>query len=196
MAVSLVSTGIQFPDSTIQTTAASASSMVKIQTQTFSGASSVTFSSGITSTYKSYLLIFTNIYSTTASNASLSFDISADGGSTWLTNWASGWASLNTTNAPNFYNSWSASRNSAWMADQWSNSSSSTLSGQLLIANPTGTGSYKQVSGYFVMNSGSGEPSPSFATANNKNAVSSVINAFRVYGSGTITGTLSLYGIT
>lgn len=60
MAVSLVSTGVQFPDSSIQTTAASASSMTLISTTTSTSGSTVTFT-GMTSAYRSYMISVTNL---------------------------------------------------------------------------------------------------------------------------------------
>jgi len=59
MAVGLVSTGVQFPDSTIQTTAASASALVLVNSQSLSGASSYTITTGFSSTYDDYFFILT-----------------------------------------------------------------------------------------------------------------------------------------
>jgi hypothetical protein len=68
MAVSLVSTGVQFPDSTIQTTAATASSppglvLVSAVTPTVSSTIAFTFSSS----YDNYFLVLDNIVSATGS---------------------------------------------------------------------------------------------------------------------------------
>ena len=63
MAVSLISTGVQFPDSTIQTTAAGgAPGLVKISTATGNGTTTSVNVDGITSTYTTYLLVFEGIY--------------------------------------------------------------------------------------------------------------------------------------
>lgn len=68
MAVSLVSTGVQFPDSTIQTTAASASPMVLLTTTTASGATSYDlFTSSFSNTYTQYLMTYQINKTTTAS---------------------------------------------------------------------------------------------------------------------------------
>lgn len=65
MAVSLVSTGVQFPDSTIQTTAASASPMVLLTTTTASGATSYNlFTSSFSNTYTQYKILYTIIKTT------------------------------------------------------------------------------------------------------------------------------------
>ena len=61
MATSLVSTGVQFPDSSIQTTAAGASGLTFISSQTISSTvASMDFTSGISSTYDSYFVVFSN----------------------------------------------------------------------------------------------------------------------------------------
>lgn len=63
MAVSLVSTGVQFPDSTIQTTAATASAapgMVLLQAVTASASSTVDLTS-FSSTYDNYQIVATDI---------------------------------------------------------------------------------------------------------------------------------------
>lgn len=70
MAVSLVSTGVQFPDSTIQTTAAGASGLTLISTTTASGSpSQVNITSGFSSTYNDYLIIFENVRLTGVSSS-------------------------------------------------------------------------------------------------------------------------------
>lgn len=61
MATSLVSTGVQFPDSTIQTTAASPSSSSLLSTVTASGASTVDIA--VPNGYSNYQLVGYNIYS-------------------------------------------------------------------------------------------------------------------------------------
>jgi hypothetical protein len=69
MAVALVSTGVQFPDSTIQTTAASGGggSFVYISTTTVGGVSNnLDITSGIDSTYGTYKLIIEYLYCGTA----------------------------------------------------------------------------------------------------------------------------------
>lgn len=63
MAVSLVSTGIQFPDATIQTTAAAGGSgLVLLSSQTVSSETTyVTFSNVFSSTYDNYLVVFNSV---------------------------------------------------------------------------------------------------------------------------------------
>lgn len=62
MSVSLVSTGVQFPDSTIQTTAAGASGLTLISTTTSAGGSGTfDITTGFSSTYDDYIIIGENI---------------------------------------------------------------------------------------------------------------------------------------
>ena len=56
--------------------------MVLLSTQTASGSSSISFTSGIDSTYKEYMFIFNNIHPS-ASSADFSFNMSTDGGSNY-----------------------------------------------------------------------------------------------------------------
>ena len=55
--------------------------MVLLSTQTASASSSISFTSGITSTYKEYMFIFNNIHP--ASSGIFTFNMSTDGGSTY-----------------------------------------------------------------------------------------------------------------
>lgn len=60
MPTSLVSTGVQFPDSTVQTTAASASGLTLLQTVTGTSASTIDIT-GFSNTYKNYRILGINI---------------------------------------------------------------------------------------------------------------------------------------
>jgi len=74
MAVSLVSTGIQFPDASIQTTAASAgspSAMVYLSTVTItSNTANVDIENAFNSTYSTYVIIANNVNANASSNNS------------------------------------------------------------------------------------------------------------------------------
>jgi hypothetical protein len=87
MATSLVSTGVQFPDSTIQTTAATASApsatVFISSTIVASSTASVAFTGLSNSTYAYYVLEFTNLYFT--SNDSLLIQLSSDNGASYAT---------------------------------------------------------------------------------------------------------------
>lgn len=67
MAVTLVSTGIQFPDATIQTTAASASPITLVSSTTSTSGTYVIFT-GLTSAYRAYQFVFTNVKNSWPSN--------------------------------------------------------------------------------------------------------------------------------
>ena len=80
MAVSLVSTGIQFPDSTIQTTAATAGAapgMVLISSTNATASSTISALSAFSSTYDNYLIIGDGL--SPASNAILQMRVAVAG---------------------------------------------------------------------------------------------------------------------
>jgi hypothetical protein len=83
MAVSLVSTGIQFPDSTIQTTAATGSSpkWIFISNSAASGGTAVEIQ--LSSSYLVYKIFYTGFY--TNSNGALECQFSADSGASYYT---------------------------------------------------------------------------------------------------------------
>jgi hypothetical protein len=56
--------------------------MVLLSTQTASGDASISFTTGIDSTYKEYMFIFNNIHPAT-DRAKLNFNLSTDGGSSY-----------------------------------------------------------------------------------------------------------------
>ena len=60
----------------------SAGGLIALSTQTASSSASVSFTSGIDSTYSEYLFIFNNIHPAT-NNANLQFNMSIDGGSNY-----------------------------------------------------------------------------------------------------------------
>jgi hypothetical protein len=78
MAVSLVSTGVQFPDSTIQTTASGASGLNLVTTVTASGAANVQIENAMTA-YDRYVITFDGVKSS-ASPGSLYVRLKVGGG--------------------------------------------------------------------------------------------------------------------
>lgn len=66
MAVSLVSTGVQFPDSTIQTTAASGSSWVYLSSVTANNSATIDVENAFDSTYSTYVIIVSDFAATTS----------------------------------------------------------------------------------------------------------------------------------
>lgn len=77
MPTSLVSTGVQFPDSTIQTTAASASSFTFLNTTTVAANTQIVdITTPFTSSYKHFLIVGTNIIRTgPTSNSTVNLQI-------------------------------------------------------------------------------------------------------------------------
>ena len=87
MPTSLVSTGVQFPDSTIQTTAASASTVTLVSTATSTSGTTVSFT-GLSTTYKKYQVVYNgvrcNASASFATSARLGLRFSTDNGSSYL----------------------------------------------------------------------------------------------------------------
>ena len=201
MAVSLVSTGVQFPDSTIQTTAATAGAAagwVKIQGQQFSAVSTVDFTTGINSTYKSYMFVFTNVSSSTTSNANLNAQFSSNGGSTWtgVANfvWYVMIPDVN-NNAFTTYSQYQGNFSGGIrLVDSWFSDTVTSLSGTFLLSDPASTSRYKQGTGYFNARTPTGIASPIMSTG--YWSTTTAANAVRFTGSGTLTGNITLYGLT
>ena len=82
MAVSLVSTGVQFPDSTIQTTAASASPVTLVQSINFSGQSTFSFALDFATYPGGYELIWCNVAGSNNGAASV-IEYSTNNGSSY-----------------------------------------------------------------------------------------------------------------
>lgn len=87
MAVSLVSTGVQFPDSSIQTTAATAGSMTLISTATSTSGTTVSFT-GLTTTYKKYQIVYNGLRNSASASgatyARLGLRFSTNNGSSYI----------------------------------------------------------------------------------------------------------------
>lgn len=169
--------------------AASSGAMVLIQTQNPSGSSGITFTSGITSTYNNYVIIVSSY--TTSSSGNLLLQFSSNGGASYIN---TGYTS-------------SAMRwpNNATTVTTVVNSTTS------IILTEANTGFFN--GGTFNLwnvTSGTGYPSTSgFSTWSNGSAggtlldqtfgaylTQTAMNAFQLIpGSGTFTGTISLYGI-
>lgn len=82
MAVTLVSTGITFPDSTTQTTAAGASAATVVSSINFSGQTSFSFAFDFATYPGGYQIIWNNVQNSASGNGNL-VEYSANGGSTW-----------------------------------------------------------------------------------------------------------------
>lgn len=173
-------------------TAPSGGNLVLIQSQSPSGAATVSFTSGITATYNNYILLGTNISSSSGSTTIITLQISTNGGSSYI---SSGYYS---GNAQVPYNSTTAS-----------GTASNTTGNMLTYPGPTTTIFNSFVVYLFDLTAGSGYPmlsakgtASTTSTANYSmsmgayNTASTTVNAFQLaLDVGNVTGTFTLLGI-
>jgi hypothetical protein len=166
--------------------------LVLIQSQTASSSSSLTFTSGITSTYNDYWVLMSSI-NLSASNP-LQIQISTNGGSSYITSgYFTGINSIASTAASG---TWSNAINAtSYLVAVYSNGSSYYLYTNLYLYNMTaGSG--------FVCSQGSGSAGD-MSTVNKftfpqgvYGTASTTVNALKfVPSSGTFSGTITLFGI-
>lgn len=158
-------------------------SLILIQTQTTAGASSLDFTTGISTTYSTYLVLFRNIL---VSSGSANFQIlfSTNGGSSYL---GSGYVTGYTTTA---YNSatW-ANANSTTAGVLASVTTTAPANGFMYIHN-LGASIVTQYAGQLWQSNGT-QQNLIFGTN-----TTTTINALRFNtSSGNISGTISLYGV-
>jgi hypothetical protein len=124
---------------------ASAGGLIALSTQTASSSSSVSFTSGIDSTYSEYLFIFNNIHPA-SDGVNFSFQASTNGGSSYgvtatTTNFVANHAEAGNDN--NFYyntgNDLAQSTNYAIINDYYVNDNDASGSGMLRIFEPSST---------------------------------------------------------
>jgi hypothetical protein len=197
MAVGLVSTGIQFPDSTIQTTAAGGGSgLTYISQVVASGSATVSFT-GLTA-YDNYMVIFSKVFPDTTSTTYFTMLTSTNNGSSYATtsykysviygNQTNGSISGRSSGDNNTYINLSADNLDADVP-------SSQVSGQIVLNLKNGT-SYD----FFAWGSfGEINDNPAFlgGTFSSNRTETSATNAVRFkFVSGNIaSGTFRLYGI-
>lgn len=204
MAVTLVSTGVQFPDSSIQTTAATAGTMTLISTTTSTSGTTVVFT-GLTSSYRSYQLVFSNVssdYNSVTANVGtyLVAQLSNNNGASYIT---SGY--LNVTGGP------SSAQGSGSSLIPYNNCKTnsftpSNLNGTFTLYNPAtasiaptyafyGVSAWVADAGYGNSNTGFDNGAGSLATI----PPPTTINALKFYwqaGSNFTKGTWKLYGVS
>jgi len=197
MATSVTSTGITFPDSTTQTTAASGSAMSLISTQTVSSATSAVSWTGL-SGYDKYFLIFESVVPVNSSQ-SLTMTLGYGAGPTYLSsgykyagafNWNSNLSSMYTfnggnVNLSNYYN-------------LGSTGSSESYSGYVYINSATYSGFWGyQCMSSFVDTSNSAQEGDIFTgqVANSGNALTA-IKLICGGGANIASGKFSLYGMS
>ena len=175
-------------------------SPVLLSTATASGSSSISFTSGIDSTYDVYYFEFINCNPTT-DITNLEFNLSTDGGSNYnVTKTSTAYTSYHAENDSFSGLSYSASFDLAQstgyqpIAWQVGNGSDESSSGELYLFNPSSTTYVKhfigRVSGYIADN---GEYDCYSAGYGNTTSAINAIN-FR-YNSGNFDGTIKMYGI-
>ena len=152
MPTSLVSTGVQFPDSTIQTTAAGASTMTLVATATSTSGTTLTFT-GLTSSYKKYIIYFNNVRNnldTTgqAISTGLLMEMSTNNGTYYLGGgyfqaFAEASGRSNTPAAATT----NASAQNAWNLRAYANSKTTSFcSGEIIVYNPSVNPSFPIIS--------------------------------------------------
>jgi len=203
MAVSLVSTGIQFPDASIQTTAAGASVLTLISTTTSTSGTSVSFT-GLTSSYRAYEIVFNKVQSNY--NSALGSDgrylqvqFSNNNGSSYI---STGYLNMTTMSASS-----GSGQTSIFLGNSKTNSfSPSNENGVFTLYNPATATIAPTYSFYAVSQwpADAGYGNSNAGYDNGAGAIASIppsttINAIRfVFNSGAsfIAGTWKLYGVT
>jgi hypothetical protein len=169
----------------------SSGGLVLIQTKTASNSASLTFTTGITSTYNNYMMTFQNVVPVT-NNINTILRCSTDGGSTYLN---SGYVTGNTKveyNSTTFGNGTTTS--DFLNLPGLDNTAGIGLSGTIYLYGLPGAG-YKMVQGQFILNEGG---NPFYVYVVSWNTTASAVNALQVItSSGNIsTGNVSLYGLS
>lgn len=194
MATSLVSTGVQFPDSTIQTTAAGASALKLLSTVTASSSSTVELETGIGSTYDFYLITVSNV--TTDANGIFKARLKVDG--SYNTSAYYGSANGGYSGGGNYALAMGGDPALYTAISYISSTSGSTLSGEFWFSNPTSTSVYKTTNWVF---SGLDATSPSAWTTQGAGGYmgsTSALTGVRFYFTtgSIVTGTFRLYGFS
>lgn len=165
--------------------AASTGNLVLIQSQTPSGAASVTFTTGISATYTTYLFVCSNI--TLSAGSALNLQVSTNGGSTY--------SSTNYLSGINYFG-----YSSAVLANvnQTTGVIVATGIGTTNAASGNGIcwcyGIEAAVNPFFISDFSVKNNFREMGTATNTAATT--VNAFKIFGdSGNVSGTISLFGV-
>lgn len=210
MSVILGSTGITFPDSTTQTTAATASApppWVLLSTVTASGASTMDIESTFSSTYDYYKIIIPELYQSYASYGMLAVRLKMGG------SYQSGANSYNqiyfiVSDGTSFqrvqsYDSWvNIAGNAGVYVGNQANGKSSV---EITIFSPTSTTAFKHLESNVIYGGvGGGQITPhrvsnafNYIGTGYGNDSSSTLSGVRIYeySGGLLTGTARLYGL-
>lgn len=212
MAVSLVSTGVQFPDSTIQTTA-SIAAMTLVQTISPTSGTTVTIT-GLTATYKQYLIQILNLKTDSSSaftdSTSLQLVMSQNGGSSYYsTRYSYGATVLSAGENVGTGSSGGQGNISSWPIDsKVSSRATSQLSGEVIVYSPGTTSTVPVVTWNIVS---TWAPQPGYGASSTINAMGMGMNYAFGYntanslnalqfswanGSNFTGGTFKVYGIS
>lgn len=193
MAVSLISTGVQFPDNSIQTTAAGASAMVLAATATASSSSEIVFNN-LSTTYRAYLVEYDQVY-LASNNQNLLMQISTDNGSSYISSNYQRVGFYMTTSTVQGNVETAASFLYIGSLGGWSNSSSRRGAGQVMMFAPNTGGSPQLFTHTSVTLNASGNNEITQMVM--QNSSTSAVNAIKFFSSsGNIAaGNFRLYGL-
>jgi hypothetical protein len=179
----------------------SGSSLVLISEQTASSSATISFTSGIDSTYKEYIFKFTNIHPAT-DNVDFTFNMSVDGGSNYnVTKTTTLFQSQHKEDDSKTELAYEAGQDLAQgtgfqnLSRQVGNENDENCSGFLCLFNPSSTTFVKHFIG--KMNASVADPkSENSFTAGYGNTTSAVDAVQFKFGSGNIdSGTIKMYGV-
>ena len=178
---------------TFQAASGGTNNLVLIQSQTASTSSSISFTSGITSTYTTYLLVYSGIY-TSDNSDSLGVQFSTNGGSSYLSSGYQGGFTYASYNGNTFINVNSTAQ--CYLGGPTGNTSSKFLSGSVYLYNLT-TATPPSMMGQFICQGIAGNSV--VGNAFGYNTTTSGVNALKIFtttSSQTITaGKFTLFGV-
>jgi len=191
---SLVTTGVQFPDTTIQTTAAQLPAMVYLSTFTASSSSTIDVEHAFDSTYSTYVVIVSGVY---PSNSAASFNLRLKIGGTYQTGSTYTGHLGEISNASSGYLGFGYQGYAEmYLARSCSNDSAKTISQTIYIPNPSNTSEHKGVYGSGISTDTSSSIVTNSIGGKFTNSTSALTGLRFYFSAGTITGgTFRLYGI-
>ena len=183
-------------------TASAGGSLVKISSSTASSSSSVSFTSGIDSTYKDYIFIFNNLHLSN-DNAQPGINFSIDGGSNYnvaktSTNFSASHTESDSSTLLGYNGSWDLAQGTGvqYLTAGTGNDNDQSASGYLHLFDPSNTTFVK----HFIatMNTSSSDDTAMNLFIAGYGNTTSAINAVQFsVSAGTIdSGTIELYGVS
>jgi hypothetical protein len=177
-----------------------ADSITFISSQTASNSASLSFTSGLTSTYKAYKFVFGNIHART-DNVPLEFNFSTNGGSTYAvtktsTFFRSYHAEDDSATSLGYQGAFDLAQSTSYQAitNGLGNGADESGAGTLIIFNPSSTTYVKHYIGRSIINEQSDLCMEGYSAgyANTTSAINAI--QFRM-SSGNMDGTIYMYGI-